>query len=334
MKTRVIQDEPDDDRRKSLDLADQHQPQHHSGKGTPMSGLVSLMKRHRIVSFFVLTYAIAWCCLPLSLFGVVSEMIFIAVAPLVSALIVIGVTEGKAGFRDLGSRMIRWRVAWYWYVVALGLPLVVKFGSAAVNAGVSDAPAVDFASLSWTSFAAAFALRLVNPMDGPLGEEPGFRGFAIPRMQAVTSPLVTAVILGVLVAGWHTPLIFGENVGPVGLVTTFVITLVYVWLFNRTGGSVLLTLLFHNMQGAIQVGEIGYSGADVERQILIECVAWSVVAVAVLVGDRAAWRTASPKAVFPEPQDPSATAARPVTGSIPSQGGPRTDAPTKAVQGQ
>jgi hypothetical protein len=54
-------------------------------------------------------------------------------------------------------------------------------------------------------------VRLVNPMDGPLGEEPGWRGFAVPRMQARTSPLVTAVILGVLVAGWQLPLVFAGD---------------------------------------------------------------------------------------------------------------------------
>jgi len=130
----------------------------------------------------------------------------------------------------------------------------------------------------------------VNPMDGPMGEEPGWRGFAVPRLQVTRSPLATALILGVLVAGWHLPLVLITDMGPVGLVTTFSITIVYVWLFNRTSGSVLLTLLFHAAQGAPTMADLGLVGPHLDRQEFIECVAWSLVAAGVLVVNRSAWR--------------------------------------------
>jgi hypothetical protein len=117
-------------------------------------------------------------------------------------------------------------------------------------------------------------------------------------MQSARSPLATAGILGVLVALWHLPLI--GDTGAIGIVTTFSITIVYVWLFNRTGGSVLLVLLFHNAQGFITMGDLGYRGADLSRQELLEFVAWSVVALALVVFDRAAWRSAPASAVYPE----------------------------------
>jgi hypothetical protein len=84
-------------------------------------------------------------------------------------------------------------------------------------------------------------------------------------MQATRSPLTAAVILGVLVAGWHVPLVvMGEgDLAPVGLLSTFAVTIVYVWLFNHTNGSVLLTLIFHATQGSIAFGELGLQGADV-----------------------------------------------------------------------
>jgi len=69
-----------------------------------------VVRRHPIITFFVLTYALTWWALP---FGV-----FIATGPLVAALIVISITQGWAGLRDLGSRMIRWRVGWIWSVSA------------------------------------------------------------------------------------------------------------------------------------------------------------------------------------------------------------------------
>jgi uncharacterized protein len=85
----------------------------------------------------------------------------------------------------------------------------------------------------------------VNPTDGPLGEEPGWRGFALPGPQSRYSPFAATTILALLVAGWQVPLFFLEEGGlqpPVlvgGLVTTIAVTYWYSWLFNHTEGSVL-----------------------------------------------------------------------------------------------
>jgi membrane protease YdiL (CAAX protease family) len=256
------------------------------------------------VAFFVLAYALAWLGWPFYAAGVLfPEPIFFAIGPLLAALIVIGVAEGRSGFRDLGARMIRWRVPWYWYVVAVGLPLAVRFVGVGLNIGLGEADALAFSELAWTSFAAAFAVRLINPMDGALGEEPGWRGFAVPRMQASWSPLFAAVALGLLVAGWHLPLVVMGNraLAPVGLLSTFAITIVYCWLFNHARGSVLLTLIFHAMQGSITFGELGLHGADLTRQEWLECALWFVVAIGVIMFDRKAWHAAPPPAVFPEP---------------------------------
>jgi hypothetical protein len=68
--------------------------------------------------------------------------------------------------------------------VAIALPLAALVAAAALNIGLWGAPG--------PVLALAFALRLVNPLDGPIGEEPGWRGYALPRMQATRSPLVAA----------------------------------------------------------------------------------------------------------------------------------------------
>jgi len=78
-----------------------------------MSRLSSVVKRHPIVTFFILTYAISWAFLP------IEAVRFLPSGPLIAALIVIPITQGWAGLKVLGLRMIRWRVRWYWYVVAL-----------------------------------------------------------------------------------------------------------------------------------------------------------------------------------------------------------------------
>ena len=230
--------------------------------------------RHRLLSFFVLAYALSWCMWPIN-----GE--FQAIGALLAAVIVIAVTDGRAGFKELGRRLIRWRVPWYYYAFALLLPLVVRLGAGSLNPG----PGPDWLSLTWTSAGLWFLVRLINPMDGPLAEEPSFRGYAVPRLP---DTLRSAAVLGVLVAGWHLPL--AADVGPAGFASTFVITFVYVWLFNRTGGSVLLVLLFHNAQGFVTFGDLGLTGAALARQQWIEFAAWAVVALTLVVADRDGFR--------------------------------------------
>jgi membrane protease YdiL (CAAX protease family) len=278
MKTRVIQNEPD---RTTAPLP-----------GTPRSGLAGWVRRHRLITFFVLAYALAWWSWPLYQYDIWPRQAFNAIGALLAAIVVIAVAEGRAGFRDLGKRMIRWRVPWYYYAFALLLPVALRAATTVVN----DAPAPDWTNLSWSSFALAFLIRLVNPMDGPMAEEPSWRGFAVPRLQMTRSPLVSAAVLGVLVALWHLPLV--GDTGWIGIVTTFTITFVYVWLFNRTGGSVLLVLLFHNAQGFVTMPDLGYSGDALARQELLEFIGWTVVALVLVVADRAAWRTAPETAVY------------------------------------
>ena len=216
-----------------------------------MSRLSSVIKRHPIIAFFVFAYAISWGCLP------IEAVRFLPSGPLFAALIVMPLTQGWAGLRELGSRMIRWRVRWYWYAAALGLPLAVHLVTVAIQvASGASFPSLTFTSL--TTFLMVFAIRLVNPADGPLGEHPGWNGVALPGLQADRSPLLAAMILAPLVAGWHLPLFFLEEGGLQpsilvgGLVTTMAVTFWYSWLFNHTGGSVLMLVVAHSVEGSLQ----------------------------------------------------------------------------------
>ena len=168
--------------------------------------------------------------------------------------------------------------------MALGTPLAVLALAAAANVAFWGAPAPTAAGLVWSELALVFAIRFVNPLDGPLGEEPGWRGYALVELQDRRSPLVAAAMLGVFVAGWHLPLIAAGMLGPIALPVTFVITIVYAWLFRRTGGSVLLTMVFHVAQGTVSYAALGFVGADAVRMDWLVGVLW----VALAVGGRAA----------------------------------------------
>ena len=122
-----------------------------------------------------------------------------------------------------------------------------------------------------------------------MGEEPGWRGYALPRLQADRTPLAAALVLGVLVAGWHLPLVVFGMLGAIGLLSTAAITVVYVWLFNRGRGSALLILVAHALQDSFTFGSLGYSAADTARAEYLYCLVVVVVAATLVVVDRAAW---------------------------------------------
>lgn len=255
-----------------------------------MSRLLSVVRRHPLITFFVLSYAIGWGFLP------IEAVRFMAGAPFIAALIVIPLTQGLPGLRRLGSRMIRWRVRWYWYVVAIALPLGVLVVTAGLNVALgARTPSLAFGSI--TTVLTVFAVRLVNPGDGALGEEPGWRGYALPGLQGSgLSPLVSTLILGVLVSGWHVPLLFLEEGGLrpfmiVGfLLGTVAVTFWYTWMFNHTGGSVLVTLVSHAAQGTITIGGLWPAGADFAQANLLMGFVASAVAIGLVVFDWKAWR--------------------------------------------
>jgi uncharacterized protein len=278
---------------------------------------MSLVKRHPLITFFVLAYAISWVGWPLYAAGI-WPIPFLATGPLIAALIVIPISQGLSGLRELGSRMIRWRVRWYWYVVAVGLPLAVLLVTVGLNVALGvGAPSLAGVGSSSTLLM-VFAVRLINPLDGPMGEEPGWRGFALPGLQTTLSPLVTTMILAVLITGWHLPTFLLEGFQPSifvgGVVGTVAVTFWYTWLFNHTGGSVLLVLVAHSIQGTIKIGAPWSASADVAQALLVYAFVASAVAIGLVIFDRKAWRgpaaaeTTTPPVIPPREATPVAPA--------------------------
>ncbi|NMN98145.1 hypothetical protein [Antrihabitans stalactiti] len=184
-----------------------------------MGTTASWVRSHRMIAFFALAYALSWSLIP---FGS-----FLPTGALIAALVVIAIADGRPGFRELGSRIVRWRVHWIWYVAALGVPIAIHVVTITANAHLSSA-AISFDQLDpWYGLVVVFASRLVDPLNGPVAEEPSWRGFAQPTLQQSNSPLVATLILATLVT-------------------------VYAWLFNRADGSVLITLLAHAAEGTVR----------------------------------------------------------------------------------
>ena len=252
------------------------------------------IRNRPLAAFFVLAYVLAWAAVP---FGS-----FFAPGALIAALIVVSVAEGTAGLRELGSRLIRWRVHWIWYVVAVAVPLAVHFSTMGANMALgAPAPSTDDFTPVY-GIALAIGMNMVNPFGGPFSEEPSFRGFAQSHLQARRTPLAATAILAVLITGWHAPLFFVSSFGlePYEALTTVAVTFWYGWLFNQAGGSALLTLLAHATEGSINTEDLWPSGADATRETWLYVVIWCAVALGLVLAHRRFWTAkAPPDAVEP-----------------------------------
>jgi membrane protease YdiL (CAAX protease family) len=202
--------------------------------------------------------------------------------------------------------MVQWRVGIHWYLLILfGVPLLELLGAFAVLGSV---PFEDLARNWPLVFTSYLPQALVAVVVIGLAEETGWRGFALPRLQQWRGPLVGTSVLAMLWAGWHLPnVLFGGWTGPsfsLWLVLTIASAFVYTWVFNNTGGSILLAALLHaaiNMSSGLVLDLIpGMEDAfDVRLYgaMAIACVTVALVLVAATRG-RLGYR---PESVPPEP---------------------------------
>jgi hypothetical protein len=159
-----------------------------------MSATLALVRRHPLTTFFVLAYALSWWAWILYRLGLFPNPVA-SFGPFLAAIVVLALTEGKAGILGLFRRMVRWRVAPGWYAVALLLPVVLAAAATALNVLLGAEPPSAAALNAWPGIFSTFAIILLIPGVGGAWEEPGWRGYAVPRLQSGRSALVASLIL-------------------------------------------------------------------------------------------------------------------------------------------
>jgi membrane protease YdiL (CAAX protease family) len=230
--------------------------------------------RRPLVAYFVITYAISWAiAVPLAAraLGLLTLPIPFALhylmpfGPMLAAIIVTRVTEGTDGLRELYDRMIRGQVGARWILFAILAPLLV-FAVGALLAPLLGAAPVGLRDLGVINFMpylgiGAWFLWFVT---FGIGEETGWRGFALPRLQTNRSALAATLVLSIPWAIWHVPsLLYLGNLRSLGIMLPgFFIGLVlggivYTWLFNSTGGSVLVVALLHASMNFVTASRAG-----------------------------------------------------------------------------
>jgi uncharacterized protein len=232
-----------------------------------MSYLVSLTRRYPLVSFFVLAYALSWWPAILYALDLLPQPI-VGFGPFLAALVVLAITQGKTGIVGLLRRMLRWRVAPVWYAVALLLPVAISLTAAVFNVllGAQAPSSVELGG--WTGLFSTFFILLLVPGLGGTWEEPGWRGYALPRLQVGRSALFASLFLWVGLVVWHLPLILVGEIHWSDIVFLLGFVIVFNWVFNNANGSVLIIMLMHAMNNTISGSFIGpmFSGADSVRQ--------------------------------------------------------------------
>lgn len=230
----------------------------------------ALIRRHPLVAFFVLAYLGSWLVwspwwlaqnglrvLPYRLSTAAPagiNQLGLFAGPFTAAFVVTGIVSGRAGVRALLRRCLQWRVRPIWYVVVL-IVIPVLAGSFYL-VGAKPSPALSGAGIA--TLMAMYALYLLG---GPIQEEPGWRGFALPRLQELPwlqgryGVVGAALLLGVLHCCWHLPLFFTDEWdtprnSPADLLAYLIfvvaMSVVMSWITNGSRGSVLIAILGHN----------------------------------------------------------------------------------------
>lgn len=252
--------------------------------------------RHPLLTYFALAYALSWAVeIPLAASAQgwtrwrapFALHYLAAFGPLVAAIVTTWLSEGAAGLQELGRRMVRWRVRPVWWLAALS-PLLLYAGAALVLR-VLRGTWTDVGLLGRLNFLPDLGLGalVLWMLTYGIGEETGWRGFALPRLQRGRSALAASLVVAGFWILWHVPAFLylptymklGFSVLPgfaLGIVAGAV---VFTWLYNGTGGSILLAAVGHATLNFVTGSPVGdpMISAAISTAVMI----WAVVVILV-----------------------------------------------------
>ncbi|WP_192181237.1 CPBP family intramembrane glutamic endopeptidase [Mesorhizobium amorphae] len=245
-----------------------------------MTSFLDLVRRHQLISFFSLTLGLTWLAFIPFWRSNGDSIPWFTFGPIVSGFIVAAISGGWGSVKAILASMVKWRVQPFWYLVAFGLPSGAQLASILIN------PLFGAAAPAWGNIPAMAEMLpiivLYAVFSGPLGEEPGWRGFATPRLLASHSALTGSLILGVIWAIWHVPLGLVGDLSLYGTINVVLASVVFTWLYQNTG-SVLLAFIMHvTHQNSVRfLGKV-FTDGDYVQQQWIGVAIWAVIAAAIV----------------------------------------------------
>ena len=209
----------------------------------------SFVERNQVSLFFLLTFVFSWY--PWYA-GLGAEVL--AIGPSVAAFLIVGIAGGGAGLAALLRPFIRWRVGFRWWAIAiLGSAILYLIGVGVHLAAGGEMPMFTMIRNELGLLPLYLVLVVLAPWNGPVGEEFGWRGLALPRLQSSLGPLAASLIIGAIWGIWHLPTLFAPlgvlaalkaalGIGFIAIytATTIANAIIMTWLYNRTKGSALI----------------------------------------------------------------------------------------------
>jgi len=194
-----------------------------------------------LAASFLLAYVISWAAWAIPVLP--------SLGPMLAAIAVIALTTGRAGFRGLLSGLTRWRVGLRWWLVATSpVALFLLTLAALLLTGQSLPDSTDVLRQFGGSSGAAAFLFVLATVAASVGEEVGWRGYALPQLQRRFRPLPATSVLRVLWWLWHVEFFIIDKLPlsqfPAHLVEVVAVAIILTWLYNRSRGSILLVVNF------------------------------------------------------------------------------------------
>lgn len=214
----------------------------------------NLIEKHPLILFFVLAYFFFF--VSLLIIGLIKRFVqipgtmmhmLVAVAswtPNLAAILVVWRIKGRNGVSALLSGWKKWKVSIVWYLFGI-LPIGVAFSAAGINSLINGKTVPVQTGVNWAIF---FSMLIFHSIQGAIGEELGWRGYALPKLAERFGSLVSALLLGVLIAGWHSIL---HLLSPSGIPewqfwwVIICYSIIVAWMYNQTSHSLLIVSLFH-----------------------------------------------------------------------------------------
>ena len=270
-----------------------------------MTTIKEFIKRHPVTTYYALVFAISWGTWLLLTGGAPMRsdprFMFIVlaapVAPAIAGLLMIGLTAGRVGYRELLARLLRWRVQVRWYGVALLPAPLVAIMTAVLLALSLRSPEFLPAIFTTTDPVGLLLPGLIGGLLVGLCEELGWTGFAIPHLRLRYGVLTTGLLVGVVWGAWHAPLFSRSNSFAGALPLLLLLVQLFSWLpayrvlmvrvYDHTG-SLLVAILMHVSLAAtsIIIAPTAISDMQSLTSILVSAVIWWLLVAVVTLANR------------------------------------------------
>lgn len=272
------------------------------------TGLRGYLESYPLTSFFLMAYVFSWVVLIpfiLSQWGIFPkskafDIFFTAnafVGPMLAAYIMIRTLEGKESWKKVRKSILSIKVGLNWYLFALiVIPATMFLGMVILNRGIPTFN--DLTSKFFITYIISFVVIFF--LGGPLPEEIGWRGFALPRLQSKFGPLKATLLLSVLWAFWHLPhfLTAAQRGGPdsdlstlyihlpIFILMCFPISIILTWVYNCNRGNLFIVMLVHASVNAFSLVQTNSTNSVLKSTDLFVVIGLSFVALLALIFTR------------------------------------------------